>query len=121
MSEQNLYLAVFLGSKDNPRLKEWMSLPEQERQAREKEGIAAWHAWVAKHQPAIVDLGGPLGKTKTIGPHGIADSSNALTAFTVVRSASHEDAAKMFEGHPHFTIFPGETIEVMPLLPIPAA
>jgi hypothetical protein len=25
----------------------------------------------------------------------------------------------MFEGHPHFTIFPGESIEVMECLPIP--
>jgi hypothetical protein len=121
MSEQNLYLAVFLGSKDNPRMKAWLALSENERQAREKEGIAAWHAWVEKHRPAIVDIGGPLGKTKSIGEHGVTDTSNALTAFTVVRSASHADAARMFEGHPHFTIFPGETIEVLPVLPIPAA
>jgi len=25
----------------------------------------------------------------------------------------------MFEGHPHFAIFPGESIEIMPVLPIP--
>jgi hypothetical protein len=39
----------------------------------------------------------------------------------VVRAASHEAAAKMFEGHPHFTIFPGEAVEVMPLLSVPGA
>jgi hypothetical protein len=26
----------------------------------------------------------------------------------------------MFENHPHFAIFPGEAVEVMPVLPIPA-
>jgi hypothetical protein len=26
---------------------------------------------------------------------------------------------KLFENHPHFTIFPGEAIEVMECLPIP--
>jgi len=29
-------------------------------------------------------------------------------------------AAKMFEHHPHFLIFPGEGVEIMPVLPIPA-
>ena len=40
-------------------------------------------------------------------------------AFMVVRADSHEAAAKLFEKHPHFTIFPGESVEVMPVLPIP--
>ena len=121
MSDQKLFLAVFLGSKDNARMKAWAALPEAERRVREKEGIAAWHAWVEKHKESITDFGGPLGKTKAIGENGIADASNALTGFTVVRAASHEAAAKMFEGHPHFSIFPGESVEVMPVLPIPGA
>ncbi|MBN3791095.1 hypothetical protein [Burkholderia sp. Ac-20353] len=121
MSAQQLFLAVFLAGKDSPRMKAWLSLSEPERQAKEKEGIAAWKAWVEKHQAAIVELGGPLGKTRTIGEHGITETSNALTAFTVVRAASHDDAARLFEGHPHFTIFPGESVDVMPVLPIPGA
>ncbi len=64
-------------------------------------------------------MGGPLGKTRKITERGIADVSNALAAFTVVRAESHEAAAKLFEDHPHFTIFPGEAVEVMPILPIP--
>ena len=39
----------------------------------------------------------------------------------VVRAESHEAAAKLFENHPHFTIFPGEGVEIMPVLPIPGA
>jgi hypothetical protein len=65
-------------------------------------------------------MGGPLGKTKKVSDKGVADISNELGAFTVVRAESHEAAAKMFEGHPHFTVFPGEGVEVMPVLPIPA-
>jgi hypothetical protein len=44
-----------------------------------------------------------------------------MGAFTVVRAESHEVAAKLFENHPHFVIFPGESVEVMPVLPIPGA
>ena len=81
--------------------------------------MAAWKSWVEKHQAAIVAMGGPLGKTKKVSPGGIEDISNAMGAFTVVRADSHEAAATLFADHPHFTIFPGESVEVMPILPIP--
>ena len=116
----NEYLAVFLGSKNNPRMKEWMALPEAERRAREKDGIAAWKAWVEKHHAAVVGLGGPLGKTKKVSAGGIEDISNLLSGYSVVRADSHDAAARMFEGHPHFTFFPGDSIEIMPVLPVPA-
>jgi hypothetical protein len=115
------YLAVFTGSKDNPRMKAWMALPEAERKTRERDGIAAWKGWMEKHQPIVVGGGGPLGKTKRVSPQGIADISNQLSGYVVVRAASHEAAAKLFENHPHFTDFPGESVEIMPVLPIPGA
>ena len=115
----NTFLAVFLGSKTSPKFAAWTALPEAERRAKEREGMAGWKAWVEKHQGAIVAMGGPLGKTKKVGQGGIEDVSNAMGAFTVVRADSHEAAAKLFENHPHFTIFPGESVEVMPVMPIP--
>lgn len=121
MSPNDTYLAVFLGSKTSPKMRAWNSLPEGERRAKEREGIAAWKAWVEKHQGAIVAMGGPLGKTKKITQRGIEDISNEMGAFTVIRAESNEAAAKLFEDHPHFTIFPGEAVEVMPVLPIPGA
>jgi hypothetical protein len=42
-----------------------------------------------------------------------------LGAWTVVEAQSLEDAAKLFVNHPHFTIFPGEAVEVMECLKIP--
>jgi len=119
MSANDTYLAVFLGSKTSPRMKEWMSLPEAERHAKEKEGIAAWKAWVEQHQGAVAAMGGPLGKTKKVTARGIEDVSNEMGAFMVVRAPSPEAAARLFENHPHFTIFPGESVEIMPVLPIP--
>jgi len=113
------YLAVFVGSKNSAKFAAWNALSETDRKAKEREGMAAWKAWVEKHQSALAQMGGPLGKTKRVGTGGIADYSNELGAFTVVRAASHEAAAKMFENHPHFAIFPGEAVEIMPVLPIP--
>jgi len=120
MSTNDTFLAVFLGSKTSAKMVAWNALPEAERRTKQQQGIAAWKAWVEKHQAAIATMGGPLGKTKKVDSTGIADTSNNLGAFMVVRAASQEAAAKMFEKHPHFTIFPGESVEIMPVLPIPA-
>jgi len=119
MSTNDTLLAVFLGSKASPRMTAWNALPESERQAKQKEGIAAWKAWAEKHHAVIVGMGGPLGRTKKVTQHGVEDTSNEMGAYMVVRAESHEAAARLFENHPHFTIFPGESVEVMPVLPIP--
>jgi len=121
MSTNNTYLAVFLGSKASPRRAAWDALSEADRRAKEREGMTAWKAWAERHQAAIVTMGGPLGKTKKVTQRGIDDISNDTGAFTVVRADSHEAAAKLFEKHPHFTIFPGDAVEIMPVLPIPGA
>jgi hypothetical protein len=119
MGTDNTYLAVFIGSQTSQRRTAWDALPEADRRAKEREGVAAWKAWLEKHEGAIVSLGGPLGKTKRVTQKGIEDASNQLGAFTVVRAESHEAAAKLFENHPHFMIFPGDAVEIMPVMPIP--
>ena len=119
MTTNDTYVAVFLASKTSAPMKAWMALPEAERRAKEQEGMAAWKAWAEKHHAAIATMGGPLGKTKKITASGIEDVSNEMGAFMVVRAELHEAAARLFEKHPHFTIFPGDGVEVMPVLPIP--
>ena len=119
MTVNNTYLAVFLGNRNGPRMAAWTALPEASRREKELEGMAAWKAWMETNQGRIEAIGGPLGKTKRVSGKGIEDVSNALSAFTVVKAESPEAAAKLFEGHPHFSIFPGEAIEIMPVLPIP--
>jgi hypothetical protein len=121
MSNENNYLAIFLGGKASPRRAAWDALPEGERRAKEREGMAAWHAWVAKHEAFIVFMGGPLGKTKKVSLDGVHDTSNDLGAFTVIRADSQEAAAKLFVNHPHFSIFPGDSVEVMPVMAIPGS
>src|SRR5437879_4974843 len=92
MTANNTYLAVFLGSNTSARRAAWNALPESDRRAKEREGVAAWKAWVEKHHTAIVVMGGPLGKTKMVTERGIDDISNNMGAFMVVRADSHETA-----------------------------
>ena len=82
-------------------------------------GMQAWSEWMTRHADRIVDAGGPLGKTKKVSAAGIADIQNNIAAYVVVEAEDHEAAARMFENHPHFAIFPGDGVEVMPCLPVP--
>jgi len=113
------FLAVYTGTHDAKSRADWDALPEAERREREAAGMAAWHGWQETHGPVIVEQGGPLGKTLRASRDGVAPTRNALTGFLVVEAESHEAAARMFEGHPHFAIFPGEAVEIMEVLPIP--
>ena len=119
MNPTGTYLAIFLGSKSGENWKAWNALAPAERRAKEQDGMAAWKAWAETHEAAIVTMGGPLGSTKKVSARGIADVANELGAFTIVRAGSHEAAARMFEKHPHFMIFPGDSVEIMPVLSIP--
>jgi hypothetical protein len=65
-------------------------------------------------------MGGPLSRTKLVSTGGVSDIRNNLGAFTVVHAESQDVAARLFLNHPHFTIFPGQGVEVMEVLPIPA-
>jgi hypothetical protein len=113
------FLAVFTGAKTSPRMQAWNAMPEAEQKVRMMEGMAAWHGWMERHKDVLVFTGGPLGKTKKVSPSGIEDISNAMSGFVVIKAENHDAAAKLFENHPQFTIFPGEGVEVMPVLPIP--
>ncbi len=110
------YLAVFYSDKSGPQWQAWQAMSADERRARDAEGLAALAAWDTAHQDVIVYQGGPLGATKRVTADGIADVVNQLTVFVVVRAPSHHAAAQMFKDHPHCTIFPCHSVEVMPLL-----
>ena len=108
------FLALYMGS-DTPVDPASLS---DETKAR---GMAAWGQWMADHAAAVVDHGGPLGKTKKTAADGVTDIRNRVTGYVVVRAESQEAAAAMFENHPHFAIFPGDSVEIMERLPIPGA
>ncbi len=113
------FMAVYTGTASGRQ--SWERLDEQERKKREGLGMKAWGDWMSTHKAAIVDSGGPLGKTKRVSADGVTDIRNNLAAYVVVRAESYEAAARMFEKHPHFTIFPGDGVEIMECLPIPGA
>lgn len=111
------YLAVYLGTPET--MATWNALAPEVRMEREAAGMRAWLAWDERHAAIIVDHGAPLGRTKSVSPSGIADVRNHLTGYVILKADSHEEAARLFTGHPHFTLFPGTAVEIMECLPVP--
>lgn len=113
------FLAIYLGSPDSEAMKAWNALDKATQDARSREAMAAWGAWGERNAASIVDNGPPLGKTKRVDGTGVSDVRNDMTGYAIVRAETHGDAARLFLGHPHFSIFPGSGVEVMEILPMP--
>jgi hypothetical protein len=113
------FLAIYMGSMSSAPMEKWKAMDELTRKEKEAQGIKEWVGWGTKNAKSILDQGTPLGKTKKIDGNGISDTKNLMTGYTIVEAESHEDAAEMFLSHPHFSVFPGDSVEIMECLPMP--
>jgi hypothetical protein len=114
------FLAIYTGTPTSAGSKKWDSMSEADQKKKTQQGMEAWIQWGKKHEKFILEGGGPLGKTKKIDGSGISDIRNYMAAYAVVEAETHEAAAKMFINHPHFAIFPGDSVEIMEVLPVPS-
>jgi hypothetical protein len=112
------FLAVYRGEPGKGNA-EWNKLSENERKQRMQQGMDAWGAWMQKNSSRIDNPGGPLGKTLQVNRGGVSPKVNNDFGFVIIEAATHEEAAKLFLNHPHFSIFPGENVEIMECLPVP--
>jgi hypothetical protein len=113
------FLAIYIGTEAALERAGWKQLDEKQRKQRDAAGFKAWMEWGTANAATIVDMGTPLGKTKRASPEGITDIKNNMTGYVIVEAESHEAAARLFENHPHFAIFPGDSVEIMECIPLP--
>ncbi len=113
------FLAIYVGTAASREKSGWDEMEETKRKGLEAAGMKAWGEWMTTHKASIVDSGGPLGKTKRVAAQGASDTKNSMMGYVVVQAESQEAAAKMFEKHPSFAIFPGDSVEIMECMPIP--
>jgi len=99
-------------------LDEWQKKPEAERKPAEEKMMRDWREWMSSHAKVFADKGNGVGKTKRVTAEGITDARNDLMLYQIVEAESHDAAAKIFAGHPHFGI-PQASIEVCPINPLP--
>jgi hypothetical protein len=108
------FLAVYTMKPED--LARFRALPEAEQRAIDRIGLKRWSDWEEANAASFPDRGGMVGKTKRVTKDGVSDAQNTFCGYIVVQAESIDAAARLFKDHPHFTIFPGDGVDVMPFL-----
>jgi hypothetical protein len=90
--------------------------PKSEQEAVDNAGLRAWEEWGKRNAAAIVATDVMVGKTRRVTKSGIGDAQNQIAGFVIVEAADIAAAAGLFQDHPHITVFPGDGIDVMPVV-----
>ncbi|MBS0246797.1 MAG: hypothetical protein JSR61_09260 [Proteobacteria bacterium] len=110
------FLAVYSMKPEN--VVRFRSLPKAEQDAVDAAGLPQWLAWEKANAVSLRDRA-MVGKTKRVSKNSVTDAQNDIRGYVVVEAESIEAAAKLFENHPHFSIFPGDTVDIMPFVTAP--
>ncbi|EXG80266.1 hypothetical protein [Cryptosporangium arvum] len=97
------FLALFNGAADEAD-KDELSAQQQ------AEFLDAWAAWAQADHGALVDPGAPLNAKKRVTARGVEDFVDATTGY---EAGSHDEAVRIFAGHPHLRLFEGNSIAVV--------
>jgi hypothetical protein len=108
------FLAVYTMKPED--LARFRLLTKAEQNAIDDAGLKQWLNWQSENAASFPDTGGMVGKTKRVTKHGISDAQNTFCGYIVVQAENIDAAARLFEGHPHFTVFPGDGVDVMPFM-----
>ena len=95
------------------------ALPKSEQEAIDARGLKAWEDWDRRNAAAIVSADVMVGRTTRVTSSGLAAAQNQIAGFLIVEAADIASAARLFQDHPHITIFPGDGIDVMPVVTPP--
>jgi hypothetical protein len=111
------FLAVYTMKPED--LAAFRARPRSEQDEIDRVGLKAWEEWEKRNAAAIVATDVMVGKTRRVTRSGIADARNQIAGFLVVEAADIAAAAALYQDHPHITIFPGDGIDVMPVVTTP--
>lgn len=92
------------------------ALPKSEQEAIDTAGLKAWEEWRKRNAAAIVTTDVMVGKTRRVSKAGAADAQNEIAGFLIVEATDITTAANLFLDHPHITVFPGDGIDIMPVV-----
>ena len=111
------FLAVYtMKAEDFARFR---NLSKAEQDAIDAEGIPKWVEWEERNAAHILNRGGMVGKTTRVTRDGIAAASNPICGYLIVEAPTAEAAARLFQNHPHITVFPGDGVDIMPFVTDP--
>ncbi len=112
------FLAVYTMTPES--LARFRALPKAEQDAIDAAGVPQWAAWEERHAASILNRGGMVGKTTRVTREGISPATNTICGNLIVEAETAEAAARLFVDHPHLTVFPGDSVDIMPYVTEPS-
>jgi hypothetical protein len=111
------FLAVYTMKHED--FERFRSLSKAEQDAIDARGIPKWLEWEERNASAILHRGGMVGKTTRVTREGISPAANAICGYLIIEAETAEAAARLFQDHPHITVFPGDGVDIMPFVTEP--
>ncbi len=108
------FLAVYTMKPED--LASFRNLPKAQQDEVDAVGVPQWVAWEQRNAAFILDRGGMVGKTTRVTKDGVVEAVNPFCGYLVVEAETADAAARLFQDHPHFTVFPGDGVDIMPFL-----
>jgi hypothetical protein len=108
------FLAVYTMKPDD--IGRFRARPEAEQKAVDALGLRQWSDWEKANAASFPDTGGMVGRTKRVTKDGISDARNAICGYIIVQAENIDAAARLFLAHPHFMVFPGDGVDIMPFM-----
>lgn len=108
------FVAVYTIKPEDPAA--FRARPKAEQAATDKAGLKAWEEWSRRHAAAIVATDVMVGRTRRVTKSGVVDGRNQIAGFVIVEADDIAAAASLFTDHPHITVFPGDGIDIMPVV-----
>ena len=108
------FLAVYTMQPED--LARFRSMTKAEQDAVDNKGLPLWADWEKRNAGSLANLGGMVGKTLRVRKDGIGPHTNQFCGYVIVEAETIEAAAEIFRDHPHINVFPGDGVDIMPLL-----
>ena len=86
--------------------------------AQTQAGMEAWMSWAQDAGDAVVDLGMPLGRGRHIAGSGVTGTDSDAAGYSILQEESLDNVLRLMRKHPHL-MAPGNSIDVLPILPMP--
>lgn len=112
MRDMTKYLAILNGSADE-------SDEAELTDEQQMEFMQAWGAWAQAHESALIDPGSPLFRKRRLSHQGVDEFEDNRVAYAIVAADTHDAAVEMFREHPHLSLMPGNSIDIVECPAVP--
>ncbi len=93
---------------------------EQMTKEQGDEVMAGWQTWMGKVGSALVDMGQPMAKGKSVVDDGSAGTADEFTGYSIIEAGNIDEAVKLVKDHPFLSDKSGKfSVEVFELMPLP--